>query len=181
MNEKRFLKTFANQNEYEEQKNTLMEIPCAVRVGDDIIYHVPSVDVTVNQYKKATFFCDYPVSIPKGVNAFISTNVEDNGHIELTQIYDSIPAHTGVYLELDDDVEPGIFTFYYSANHANMSNITGNLFKGTTETAYIEGPAFMLGAKNGIVKFYSVTLKYDADGNPGTTHFKNNPYKVYLK
>ena len=180
MDEKRFIKTFANQNEYEEQKNTLMQTPCVVKVGDDIIYHVPSVDVTIGQYKKATFFCDYPVSIPKEVKAFISTSVE-NDKINLTQIYDSIPAYTGVYLELDDETEPGVFTFYYSADKANMSNIEGNLFHGTTEPTYIEGPAYMLGQKNGIVKFYLVTLKYDANGNPGTTHFKNNAYKVYMK
>lgn len=179
MDEKRFIKTFANQNEYEEQKNTLMQTPCVVKVGDDIIYHVPSVDVTIGQYRKATFFCDYPVTIPQEVRAYVSTYIEPNGRVNLRQLTDTIPAHTGVYLELKEEYEPCTVKFFYKATQ--MSDITGNIFYGTVVDTYIEGPAYILTARNGVVKFYPVGLAYDANGNPGTTHFLNKAYKVYMK
>ena len=134
-------------------------------------------DVTVEISKAgwATKYFGESVHVPAGVNAYIITGVE-NGWITKSQIAEGevIPANTGVLLE---GVE-GKCAFRKTVSYSYT--LAGNLLNGSVGDTYVEGEAYVL--SNGVsgIGFYKAKLNKDAEGNEGTTHFKNNAGKAYL-
>ena len=182
MENKRYLKHFISQEEYESQKDEVLGRPSVALVDDNVKYDIPSINLTIGTYGVTTFYYDYPVSIPQGVSAYIIDGIQENdGKIKTSgkEIYGSIPPHTGVILGLKDGIEPTTFKMLYNPN--NLADVSGNLLKGTVDETCIEGPAYILSVVDGVIGFYRVKLNYDANGNEGNTHFLNKAYKVYLK
>ena len=129
--------------------------------------------VTVSEAGWATMYLGYQAYIPEGVNAYTISGVE-NGYVTKVSVEGVIPANTGVLLE-----NAGTFTFKKAAKDVNA--LEGNLMKGSVEDTYVEGTAYVLAnhAETG-VGMYKAELNKDAEGNDGTTHFKNNAGKAYL-
>ena len=130
-------------------------------------------EVTVSDAGWATMYLGYQAYIPEGVNVYAVTGVE-NGWVTKSQLEGVIPANTGVLLENE-----GNFTFKRAAKDVNA--LEGNLMNGSVEDTYVEGTAYVLAkhAETG-VGMYKAELNKDAEGNDGTTHFKNNAGKAYL-
>ena len=122
----------------------------------------------------ATLFLGNNTLIPTGVEAFIVSKV-DGSSVILTKVEGVLPALQGVIVKAD----AGKYDFDRTADDAT-SDFTGNLLKGTLVDTYVEGEAYVL--SNGVsgVGFYKAKLNKDAEGNEGTTHFKNNAGKAYL-
>ena len=122
----------------------------------------------------ATLFLGNNTLIPTGVEAFIVSKV-DGSSVILTKVEGVLPALQGVIVKAD----AGKYDFDRTADVAT-SDFTGNLLKGTLVDTYVEGEAYVL--SNGVsgVGFYKAKLNKDAEGNEGTTHFKNNAGKAYL-
>ena len=122
----------------------------------------------------ATLFLGNNTLIPTGVEAFIVSKV-DGSSVMLTKVEGVLPALQGVIVKAD----AGKYDFDRTADVAT-SDFTGNLLKGTLVDTYVEGEAYVL--SNGVsgVGFYKAKLNKDAEGNEGTTHFKNNAGKAYL-
>ncbi|MBP3407697.1 MAG: hypothetical protein J6K83_00965 [Bacteroidaceae bacterium] len=129
--------------------------------------------VTVSEAGWATMYLGYQAYIPEGVNVYAVTGVE-NGWVTKSQLEGVIPANTGVLLE-----NAGEFTFKRAAKDVNA--LEGNLMNGSVEDTYVEGTAYVLAnrAETG-VGMYKAELNKDAEGNVGTTHFKNNAGKAYM-
>ena len=122
----------------------------------------------------ATLFLGNNTLIPTGVEVFIVSKV-DGSSVILTKVEGVLPALQGVIVKAD----AGKYDFDRTADVAT-SDFTGNLLKGTLVDTYVEGAAYVL--SNGVsgVGFYKAALNKDAEGNEGTTHFKNNAGKAYL-
>ena len=60
------------------------------------------------------------------------------------------------------------------------SDWSANKLEGTTIDTYIAGDAYMLANGDNGIGLYGVILNMDAEGNEGTTHFKNSANKAYL-
>ena len=128
--------------------------------------------VTVSEAGWATMYLGYQAYIPEGVNVYAVTGVE-NGWVTKSQLEGVIPANTGVLLE-----NAGEFTFKRAAKDVNA--LEGNLMNGSVEDTYVEGTAYVLANGEDGVGMYKAELNKDAEGNDGTTHFKNNAGKAYM-
>ena len=122
----------------------------------------------------ATLFLGNNTLIPTGVEAFIVSKV-DGSSVILTKVEGVLPALQGVIVKAD----AGKYDFDRTADVAT-SDFTGNLLKGTLVDTYVEGTAYVLANGGSGVGFYKAALNKDAEGNKGTTHFKNNAGKAYL-
>ena len=129
-------------------------------------------DVTVSDVDWATMYLGYAVYVPENVNVYAVTGAE-NGYVTKSLIEGVIPANTGVLLE-----NAGEYTFVKAAK--DVAAIEGNLLNGSVEDTYVEGAAYVLANGENGVGFYKAALNKDAEGNEGTTHFKNNAGKAYL-
>lgn len=164
--------------------NTSSQTPlfATSRNGGFTVYIVeevlPEYSVKISSAGWSTFYTPIAVAIPDGVEAYYVSSV-DNGKAKLTVIENDIPKGTAVLLEGNE----GKYAFRISRNSPEA--IDGNLLAGTVDDAYLEGDAYILAMPeiDGVqqpVGLYKAELGYDANGAVGTTHFKNNRYKVYL-
>ena len=114
----------------------------------------------------SSFYAAFPVAIPEGVEAYIVT-AANAGYVTLTQIYNAVPANTGVILK-GGSIE-ATYDNYYSGE---VTEVTGNLLKGTMDNAYIEEEAYVLGKVDGVIGLYKALM---TDGQ-----WLNNANKAYL-
>ena len=92
---------------------------------------------------------------------------------------DYIPANQGAILK----GESGTYTFTKIDPIEEFDNAwSNNKLKGSVTNTYVEGDAYVLSAPDGVesVGLYKALLNKDANGEAGTTHFKNNAGKAYL-
>ena len=117
----------------------------------------------------SSFYAIFPVAIPEGVEAYIVT-AANAGYVTLTQIYNAVPANTGVILKggsikaTNDN--------YYSGE---VTEVTGNLLKGTMINDYIIEEAYVLAKVDGVIGLYKAEMN-QLEG----TAWLNNANKAYL-
>ena len=126
-------------------------------------------DIVVGELVEETwssFYAAFPVAIPEGVEAYIVT-AANAGYVTLTQIYNAVPANTGVILK-GGSIEATNDNYY----SGEVTEVTGNLLKGTMGNAYIEEEAYVLGKVDGVIGLYKALM---TDGQ-----WLNNANKAYL-
>lgn len=133
-----------------------------------------SYTLEVSSVGWATLFLGNNTLIPADVEAFIVSKV-DASSVILTKVEGVLPALQGVIVKAD----AGKYDFDRTADVAT-SDFAGNLLMGTLVDTYVEGTAYVLANGGSGVGFYKAALNKDAEGNKGTTHFKNNAGKAYL-
>ena len=114
----------------------------------------------------SSFYAPIPVAIPEGVEAYIVT-AANAGYVTLTQIYNAVPANTGVILK-GGSIEATNDNYYSGA----VAEVTGNLLKGTMTNTYISEEAYVLGKVDGVIGLYKALM---TDGK-----WLNNANKAYL-
>ena len=146
-----------------------------LRSGSGAMY-LNSIEITwvVEEEEPATetwssFYAAFPVAIPEGVEAYIVT-AANAGYVTLTQIYNAVPANTGVILK-GGSIEATNDNYYSGA----VAEVTGNLLQGTITDTYISKEAYVLGKVDGVVGLYKAEMN-QMDG----TAWLNNANKAYL-
>ena len=114
----------------------------------------------------SSFYAAFPVAIPEGVEAYIVT-AANAGYVTLTQIYNAVPANTGVILK-GGSIEATNDNYY----SGEVTEVTGNLLKGTMTNADISEEAYVLGKVDGVIGLYKALM---TDGQ-----WLNNANKAYL-
>ena len=114
----------------------------------------------------SSFYAAFPVAIPEGVEAYIVT-AANAGYVTLTQIYNAVPANTGVILK-GGSIEATNDNYYSGA----VAEVTGNLLQGTMTNTYISEEAYVLGKVDGVIGLYKALM---TDGQ-----WLNNANKAYL-
>ena len=114
----------------------------------------------------SSFYAAFPVAIPEGIEAYIVT-AANGGYVTLTQIYNAVPANTGVILK-GGRIEASTDNYYSGA----VTEVTGNLLLGTMNNTYIEEEAYVLGKVDGVIGLYKALM---TDGQ-----WLNNANKAYL-
>ena len=140
--------------------------------SDGAWYIIPATDieVVVGEAGYATTYLPFAVTLPEGVKAYAVDAVEGEA-AKLAEKAD-IPANTAAILA-------GEGTHTLTIAEAN-SDWTGNMLKGSTVNAYVQGSAYVLSNKDKGVGFYAAELNWGAEGAEGNTHFKNNANRAYL-
>ena len=142
-----------------------------LRSGSGAMY-LNSIEITwVEEEEPATetwssFYAAFPVAIPEGVEAYIVT-AANAGYVTLTQIYNAVPANTGVILK-GGSIEATNDNYY----SGEVTEVTGNLLKGTMTNADISEEAYVLGKVDGVIGLYKALM---TDGQ-----WLNNANKAYL-
>ena len=129
---------------------------------------VPVTEVEVSVNKFASVCLPFDVEV-EGATAY-AIEETNSTHAILAEKAD-IPANQGAILAGNGTAKLNII------NDAT-SDWTNNMLKGSTIDTYVEGPAYILSKSMG--GLYKAKLNKGADGNEGTTHFKNNANKAYL-
>ncbi len=138
------------------------------------------------KYEHAGLFLNYAVAKPAGVKAYYidgtkEINIVDGvGELKLTELEgEVIPARTAVILyapEIGNDART--YDFYYTADDSEIDN----LLTGSAYTQYLAAEAdhayYSFGQSGGQVGLYKNSVKYDAAGAEGTTHYKMSANKV---
>ena len=117
----------------------------------------------------SSFYAAFPVAIPEGVEAYIVT-AANAGYVTLTQIYNAVPANTGVILK-GGSIEATYDNYYSGA----VAEVTGNLLQGTMANTYISEEAYVLGKVDGEYGFYKAAMNQQDD-----TAWLANAGKAYL-
>ena len=123
--------------------------------------------VSISEIKWATLVLGYDAIIPDGVTAYAVTEAGD-GVVKLTEITGKLSAFEAVLL----NAEAGSYRFEYAVS---AEAFAGNLLAGSTINTNVEGPGYVLSAKEGNVGLYKATLNKD-----NNTAFLNNAFKAYL-
>ena len=127
----------------------------------------------------STFYAPYATVLPKGYTAHKATKV-NTGTVHLDEIGTEIPANTGVFV-----TGPASEKVVLSLSTSNPASLSDNLLDGSAVDTYVAAPAYVLAKPiiDGIqqeVGLYKAELNKGANGEAGTTHFKNNAGKAYL-
>ena len=143
-----------------------------LRSGNGAMY-LNSVEITWVEEEEepatetwSSFYAAFPVAIPEGVEAYIVT-AANAGYVTLTQIYNAVPASTGVILK-GGSIEATYDNYYSGA----VAEVTGNLLQGTMTNTYISEEAYVLGKVDGVIGLYKALM---IDGL-----WLNNANKAYL-
>ena len=123
--------------------------------------------LTVSEAGYATLYLACDVVIPETVEAYVATEFDEEGNLELTQITGILPANTAVIVKAAAES----YTFAYSAEKGTAVT---NLLEGTTVKTNIEDAAYVLGNANGIGMY-----KAEKNQNEGAA-WLNNAFKAYL-
>ena len=146
-----------------------------LRSGNGAMY-LNSVEITWVEEEEepvaetwSSFYAAFPVAIPEGVEAYIVT-AANGSYVTLTQIYNAVPASTGVILK-GGSIE-ATYDNYYSGE---VTEVTGNLLLGTMTNTYISEEAYVLGYVDGEYGFYKAAMNQLDD-----TAWLANAGKAYL-
>ncbi|MBR5859970.1 MAG: chitobiase/beta-hexosaminidase C-terminal domain-containing protein [Bacteroidaceae bacterium] len=115
----------------------------------------------------SSFYAPFSVAIPEGIEAYIVT-AANSSYLTLEQIYEAIPANTGVILKGG--------TIHGNTSYAGeITEVSGNLLEGTMASKYITEEAYVLGCVDGEYGFYKAAMNQQ-DG----TAWLANGGKAYL-
>ena len=123
--------------------------------------------LTVGEAGYATLYLACDVVIPETVEAYVATEFDEEGNLELTQITGILPAKTAVIVKAAAES----YTFAYSAEKGTAVT---NLLEGTTVKTNIEETAYVLGNTNGIGMYLAMKNQNE------DTAWLNNAFKAYL-
>ena len=123
--------------------------------------------LTVSEAGYATLYLACDVVIPETVEAYVATEFDEEGNLELTNITGILPANTAVIVKAAAEN----YTFAYSAEKGTPVT---NLLEGTTVKTNIEDAAYVLGNANGIGMYIA-----EKNQNEGAA-WLNNAFKAYL-
>lgn len=137
-----------------------------------------------NGYRWATLYLPFAVEVPDGVTAYYATAAPQDNVITLTEVGDTIPAHTPVLLGRPEESKNTRtdYDFYLTKD---VEAIDGNIFIGKVKTTYIECQSgykyyLLLNATKGEA-FYWIAAEYNATGGSSDTHIKCEANKVYME
>ena len=137
---------------------------------------VEAYDVEITDAKYATFYAVSESTAPEGVEVYYVTNEGvESEKINLTKIENRIiPANTAViiYSETAGNYE-------FSASTTNAPAISDNLLKGTPISTNITEEAYVLGNKDGVGLYKTITKDVSTSGGTKKV-FLNNANKAYL-
>lgn len=122
----------------------------------------------------STFYAPYATVLPEGYTAHKATKV-NTATVHLEPIGTEIPANTGVFV-----TGPANEKVVLSLSTSNPASLSDNLLDGSAVDTYVAGPAYVLANGDNGVGLYKASLNKGANGESGTTHFKNNAGKAYL-
>lgn len=151
--------------------------------NDDIIYSFGYSNISISKYGVASYYTDKPIYVNPNDNLkfYICEQgcLNSQGKIDLTEIYDGeiIPPNTGLFIK---GTQGNYKLLHIYNKKRKYFDVSKNILRGSIEPEYIQGPGYVLAVVNGIAELHAVALNKDANGNAGTTHFLNNPYKCYL-
>lgn len=122
----------------------------------------------------STFYAPYAIVLPEGYTAHKATKV-NTATVSLEEVGNEIPANTGVFV-----TGPANEKVVLSLSTSNPASLSGNLLYGSAVDTYVQGSAYVLANGANGVGLYKAKLNKGANGESGTTHFKNNAGKAYL-
>lgn len=122
----------------------------------------------------STFYAPYATVLPEGYTAHKATKV-NTGTVHLEEIRTDIPANTGVFV-----TGPANGKVVLSLSTSNPASLSDNLLAGSAVDTYVPDEAYVLANGANGVGLYKAELNKGANGEDGTTHFKNNAGKAYL-
>jgi hypothetical protein len=125
----------------------------------------------------STFYAPYATVLPEGYTAHKATEV-NTATVHLEPIGTEIPANTGVFIT--GPATPANEKVVLSLSTSNPASLSDNLLAGSTVDTYVQGSAYVLANGANGVGLYKAELNKGANGESGTTHFKNNAGKAYL-
>ena len=129
----------------------------------------PNVRVTIDELGYETLYCgSYALAIPEGITASVVTNADADGNLQLENLWDCIPAATGVIIqgapmEYEFPILPDCYEFQGE-----------NMLKGSDGAAYTHGDGkyYQLSSGDNGIGFYW--------GAEDGGEFINEPHKAYL-
>ena len=127
----------------------------------------------------STFYAPYATVLPEGYIAHKATEV-NTGTVHLESIGTEIPANTGVFVTGPATPANEKVVLSLSTNNPASLSENENLLAGSAVDTYVAGPAYVLAKGANGVGLYKAELNKGANGESGTTHFKNNAGKAYL-
>ena len=141
--------------------------------------------VSISQYEHAGLYLNYPVTIPDGVKAYYldgtKITIDDGvGSLNLTKIEDDvIPAKTAVILYAPHGNQTVGYDFVYTEAQGGEYNklLTGSAYQ-TFREAQENHNYYVFGQKGGVIGLYKNSVKYNASGTDGTTHYKMSANKI---
>ena len=144
-----------------------------------------SYQVTIGEVGYTTLYSPFTVfAFPeegKEVDIYAITDIttSENNKVTLTKLesWNVIPANQGCILK-----GAGKITFSKTDDTWVSGDWSTNLLRGSFTNTYVLGDAYVLSAPEGVesVGLYKALLNKDANGEAGTSHFKNNAGKAYL-
>lgn len=144
-----------------------------------------SFQVTIGEVGYTTLYSPITVvAIPEegkevDIYAITDATTSENNKVTLTKLesWNVIPANQGCILK-----GSGKITFSKTDDNWVRGDWSTNLLRGSFTNTYVQGDAYVLSAPDGVesVGLYKALLNKDANGEAGTTHFKNNAGKAYL-
>ena len=116
-----------------------------------------AVATSISKHRIGTFYANDPVEIPEGVKVYAATNEPnmEDGVIEMTEVKDIIPAHTGVVLR----AAMGEYEFAQATTNGTVVN--GNMlvgYAGAAEYKEVSLPenasVYVLAVEDNVAGFY---------------------------
>lgn len=131
-------------------------------------------------------FTAFTYSVDLGI--YTITSAPQDGRIELNLITSPQADDVSNYILENQGViikgNSGTYTFYITDDqrYFEANAWTDNKLSGSFTNTYVQGDAYVLSAPGGVesVGLYKALLNKDANGEAGTSHFKNNAGKAYL-
>ena len=134
------------------------------------------VNINISAAGWATTYLPFDVVLPEGLTAYAvsAINMSEGANVGYATLEEktSIPANEGAILK----GEQGSYSLKFETATDSWE---GNMLEGSNVDTYVEGPAYVLGNKEGVA-LYQALLNKDANGNDGDSHFLNNANKAYL-
>ena len=144
-----------------------------------------SFQVTIGEVGYTTLYSPFTVfAFPEegkevDIYAITDSTTSENNKVTLTKLesWNVIPANQGCILK-----GSGKITFSKTDDTWVSGDWSTNLLRGSFTNTYVQGDAYVLSAPDGVesVGLYKALLNKDANGEAGTSHFKNNAGKAYL-
>ena len=144
-----------------------------------------SYQVTIGEVGYTTLYSPFTViAIPEegkevDIYAITDATTSENNKVTLTKLesWNVIPANQGCILK-----GSGKITCSKTDDTWVSGDWSTNLLLGSFTNTYVLGDAYVLSAPDGVesVGLYKALLNKDANGEAGTSHFKNNAGKAYL-
>ena len=146
-------------------------------------------NVTIGETGYTTLYSPFTAfTYSEDLEIYTITSAPQDGRVNLNLITSPQADDVSNYIYINQGViikgNPGTYTFnlFDDENYYDAEDWENNLLEGSVTNTYVQGDAYVLSAPGGVenVGLYKALLNKDANGEAGTTHFKNNAGKAYL-